>query len=386
MSVVAMSTMLFSANAQTEIKVYDACDTNQNGTVTVDDGVNVVNHYVSSTASTGVVTAEQLNELLKNSNTKYEEIISRLSAIETKLGISTPGSPSAPSVSASFPASRKALKVGETFTQAVETTSEGAVKYYSTNPSVATVDAATGLVTAVALGETTILVSIAATSSTPAVSAAYTVYVEASNIHNGYEYVDLGVVVDGKKILWATTNIGAELPADYGDYYAWGETETKSSYYESDYKYYSKDGVEDEDGFIVGAGYYVNIGSDISGTQYDVAHVKWQGDWCMPSSDEWDALDSQCDWAWVQMRNTKGDAVNGYKVSKKGDSKTYIFLPAAGCRDSSSLYLAGSYGYYWSSSIYISYDAYICYFNSSSHYTDNSLRYYGRSVRPVLRQ
>ena len=82
------------------------------------------------------------------------------------------------------------------------------------------------------------------------------------------EAVDLGLSVK-----WAPWNVGASTPEEYGGYYAWGETVEKATYNESSYQYYKNDG-------------YVDIGSEISGTPYDVAHVKWGGDWRMPTNEE----------------------------------------------------------------------------------------------------
>ncbi|MBO4315774.1 MAG: hypothetical protein J5867_07425, partial [Prevotella sp.] len=82
-----------------------------------------------------------------------------------------------------------------------------------------------------------------------------------------HQAVDLGLP---SKTKWASCNVGATKPEEYGGYYAWGETEEKEVYDESTYKYYQNDE-------------YVNLGSDISGTEYDVAHVKWGGNWRMPT-------------------------------------------------------------------------------------------------------
>lgn len=398
---------------QTQLKTYDVSDTNLNGEVTVADVTTVANQVVTAAQGQQMVTAEQLNQVL-------QMIDSRLAALEKAQGISHTKEPDAsfdqlnqvlqtigfrltafedahgikPDEIASFALSAKVLRVGETFTQEVTTESDGNVSYRSTNPSVATVDASTGLVTALTNGETTIEVTVAASANYPAASASYTILVEVENQHNGHEYVDLGVVVDGKKILWAKTNMGAEKPADYGDYYAWGETETKSNYSEKTYKYYQYleevPGTEDPvTGIVSGgnpAGYqYIDIGDDIAGTAYDVAHVKWQGEWRMPSLKEQKALISQCDWTWVQMKNSNNEVIKGYKVAKKDDSNTFIFLPDAGYRNGSSLDLAGSYGYYWSSSHSTSNTSNAWYLSAGSQVqsTYYDYRYYGRSVRAV---
>lgn len=371
---------------QNQLKTYDVSDTNLSGEVTVADVTTVAKQVLTATQGQQMVTAEQLNQVL-------QMIDSRLAALETAQGISHTDKPEVPAVTASFAAAKKIMHVGETFTQEVTTSSDGQVSYLSSDTNVATVDTATGLVTAKANGEATIVVTITATSKYPAASAAYTIVVEAMNQHNGHEYVDLGVVVDGKKILWAKTNIGAEKPADYGDYYAWGETETKSIYSESAYKFYQYfeevPGTEDPvTGIISGGkpGYYqyVDIGTDISGTEYDVAHVKWQGDWRMPSLKEQNALNSQCDWTCVQMKNSNNEVVDGYKVAKKGDSTTFIFLPFTGYRSTSRLNNASSNGYCWSSSLYVLDSSYSCDFGFISGIEcTRHWRYLGFPVRAV---
>ena len=178
-----------------------------------------------------------------------------------------------------------------------------------------------------------------------------------------YEAIDLGLSVK-----WASFNVGASSPEAYGGYYAWGETDEKESYYESDYLYYKN-------------GSYINIGSDISGTQYDVAHVKWGGDWRMPTTDEQDELRNKCDWEW-----TTQNGVKGYRIT--GPNGNSIFLPAAGFRAGTGINERGSYGHYWSSSLnsYSSSLADYLYFNGSFYewYGDDCC-YDGLSVRPVTK-
>ena len=179
-----------------------------------------------------------------------------------------------------------------------------------------------------------------------------------NNIINGHEYVDLGLSVK-----WATCNVGASSPEDYGNYYAWGETTTKSEYTNSNSKTYGKS---------------IN---DIKGnTQYDAARANWGGDWRMPTESEMEDLIYKCTWTW-----TTQNGVKGYKVTSKVNSNS-IFLPAAGYRDGSSLNDAGGDGNYCSSTPYESngYYAYGLYFNSSNHDMVYYDRFIGRSVRPVL--
>ncbi len=139
---------------------------------------------------------------------------------------------------------------------------------------------------------------------------------------NGYDWVDLGLP-SGLK--WATCNIGATTPEGYGNYYAWGETTTKTSY---DYS----NGEEKSD-----------IG-DISGNAtYDAARANWGGTWRMPTDVEMGELINNCAWTW-----TTQNGVNG--VRGTGPNGNSIFLPAAGKCRGSSRYNVGERGYYWSSS------------------------------------
>ncbi len=173
---------------------------------------------------------------------------------------------------------------------------------------------------------------------------------------NGHEYVDLGLP---SGLLWATCNVGATNPEDYGNYYAWGETETKSDYYWNSSITYGKE-----------------IG-DISGNAtYDAARANWGGTWRLPTNAEIDELVNNCTWVW-----TSQNGVNGYKVT--GSSGYSIFLPAAGRRYGSSLNYAGSLSYYWSSTLYNTDYAYGLRFDSGNYSRYGIMRYLGCSVRPV---
>ncbi|MCD8303544.1 MAG: hypothetical protein LUC86_01770, partial [Prevotellaceae bacterium] len=127
---------------------------------------------------------------------------------------------------------------------------------------------------------------------------------------NGHEYVDLGLSVK-----WATCNVGGSYPSVYGDYYAWGETSTKSSYDEDNCKTYN-----------------VSMGSIAGNSSYDAARANWGGTWRLPTADEIDELIDKCDWEWT----TRGGHA-GYKVT--GPNGNSIFLPAAGWRYGTSLYI-----------------------------------------------
>lgn len=179
----------------------------------------------------------------------------------------------------------------------------------------------------------------------------------------GHEYVDLGLSVK-----WATCNMGASSPEKYGNYYAWGETETKRSYIGDNCDAWEKE-----------------IG-DIGGTDRDVAHVKWGGSWRLPTAKEVDELCDNCIWTW-----TTREGVDGYKVTSKKNGKS-IFLPAAGTLSETSLYGAGEYGLYWSSTPFEkssapledgNYLAYSISFDSGDYKRGGGFRCWGASVRPV---
>ena len=172
--------------------------------------------------------------------------------------------------------------------------------------------------------------------------------------------VDLGLSVN-----WAGWNVGASSPEGYGSLFAWGETSPKSGdYVKSTYRYH--DGSR-----------YIIIGSNISGTQYDAARANWGGSWRLPTKSECDELKNRCTWKW-----TTYNGVNGMKVT--GPNGNSIFLPAAGWRYDALGHL-GSFGNYWSGSLYESDSSYawgLCFDGSGSGVYDG-YREFGRSVRPV---
>ena len=197
----------------------------------------------------------------------------------------------------------------------------------------------------------------------------FTTLEEEINEIDGHGYVDLGLP-SGLK--WATCNVGANAPEEYGDYFAWGETSTKETYRKDNCPTYGLSILQlQSQGYIDGEG---NLTS-----QYDAATANWGGDWRMPTYDELNELRNRCIWTW-----TTQNGVNGYKVI--GPSGASIFLPAAGFRSGSSRYHAGNDGCYWSSKLdeYGDDSAHFLHFYSGSHYMSLSYYYDGQSVRPVL--
>ncbi|MCQ2071726.1 MAG: PEGA domain-containing protein [Bacteroidaceae bacterium] len=197
-----------------------------------------------------------------------------------------------------------------------------------------------------------------------------------------HEYVDLGLSVK-----WATCNVGATKPEEYGDYFAWGETQPKSDYSWPTYKY-CKGSSATMTKYCTDSSYGYNGFTDnnsVLDPEDDAAHVNWGGDWRMPTKAEQDELrnTSNCTWTWTTM-----NGVNGYKVvsKKSGYAGNYIFLPAAGFRYDTTLYSVGSRGVYWSSSLVASSPTYaysLCFYSGNVDWYNSGRRYGGHSVRPV---
>ena len=183
------------------------------------------------------------------------------------------------------------------------------------------------------------------------------------------ESIDLGLSVK-----WASWNVGAASPEEYGDYFAWGETYGKSSYSKSNYAYYDSKTKT-----------YRDIGSNISGTRYDAASVRWGDGWRMPTLDEIQELADLCTWA----EETVGE-VDGNKVT--GPNGNSIFIPNTGYWQGSSKYFdndhfEGNFGYFWSATIGSekNEEAYImnCELGHGVVAYRYWTRYFGLPVRPV---
>ncbi len=191
--------------------------------------------------------------------------------------------------------------------------------------------------------------------------------------------VDLGLSVN-----WAGWNVGATAPEEYGGYYAWGETAEKSDYEWATYKW-CNGSWDTLTKYCTDSSYGRVDNKTVLEPADDVARKKWGNGWRMPTKDELSELmnTNNCTWEWITY-----NGVNGYKVTGKplsNGKRNSIFMPATGYRYGTSLYGAGSIGYYWSGTLYSSdsYDAYELDFYSDSRYVYDDSRYYGRSVRPV---
>lgn len=195
-------------------------------------------------------------------------------------------------------------------------------------------------------------------TSTSAKTTGTSTTASKTGTHKNHEWVDLGLSVK-----WATCNVGASSPGDYGNYYAWGETKTKSSYTEDNCASYGKS--------------WGDIGGNSS---RDAARANWGGNWRMPTMSELEELQNNCTWTWTTQNDHKGCKVTG----PNGQS---IFLPAAGCRYGDLLSFERKNGNYWSSTHDDCIDelAFSLCFGESIQYTHWEYRYFGQSVRPVLK-
>ena len=188
-----------------------------------------------------------------------------------------------------------------------------------------------------------------------------------------YEAVDLGL-----SVRWATCNVGAESPEEYGDYFAWGETEEKTNYAWSTYKW-CNGSYNSLTKYCTDSSFGTVDNKKVLDPEDDAATANWGGSWRMPTLDELEELCNKCSWKWTLVNGVSGQKVTG----PNGNS---IFLPAAGYRDGGGVYHRGSYGYYWSgapeehvicNACGFSFDAGYWYWNFCNY------RSCGHPVRPV---
>ncbi len=189
---------------------------------------------------------------------------------------------------------------------------------------------------------------------------------EPEDPYNGHEYVDMGFPSGVK---WATCNVGATLPTEYGEHYAWGEIETKETYEMGNCTTYGK-----------------ALDSISGNSEYDAASAKWGGNWRTPKLEDMYELVTQCEWIW---------AGNGFNVVSKINGN-YIFLPAAGFMNTPAAIAGntegvldqGRWGYYWTATPYdekyVNKEACSLLLSSGGYQTEVGLRYNGFSIRPVI--
>ena len=196
----------------------------------------------------------------------------------------------------------------------------------------------------------------------------------------GGSMLDSRIVDLGLSVKWASCNVGATQPWEYGGYYAWGETEEKSEYDWNTYKYCNGSSSMTKYCIHSSSGTVDNKRTLEPGD--DVATVKWGGNWRMPTLSEQQELLNNCTWKWTTL-----NGVNGYRVT--GPNGNSIFLPAAGSRYGVKVGDQGSLGDYLSSSLGSNYSdfysdfAYRLIFDSGRYNCYGYYRSYGYTVRPV---
>ena len=229
-------------------------------------------------------------------------------------------------------------------------------------------------------GDRTAVINVSTTGQLPVrITRELTVYQE--NPYNGHAFVDLGLP---SGLLWATCNVGADSPGDYGNYYAWGETSTKKEYSWETYVFHKSGESRDNLRFHK---YSYDDNKCLLDSEDDAAWVNWGGIWRMPTKEEWDELLDNCNWTWTAQDNHYGYKVTG-RVGRNS-----IFLPAAGIRSDTLLYIVDSfgdyiYGHYWASTIppatYKDAAWVLSFFSAvRPSMCDISDRYHGMSVRSV---
>ncbi len=194
---------------------------------------------------------------------------------------------------------------------------------------------------------------------------------------NGHEYVDLGLPSGVK---WASCNVGATKPEEYGSYFSWGETEEKDTYDWSTYKWCN--GSWNTQTKYCTKSSYGNIDNKtVLDPGDDVAHVKWGGSWRMPTQDEFQELYDNCNIEWTTINGVKG------RKFTSNTNGNFIFFPTAGRIVNSGLNDVGDVGYFWSSSLNVTspYCARRMYFEGTMFYFYSVDRYHGQSVRPVCK-
>ena len=205
------------------------------------------------------------------------------------------------------------------------------------------------------------------------------VYSFCSDKNERHEWVDLGLSVK-----WASCNVGASSPEDFGAYFAWGETDEKTEYSNDSYTWHDDPQAENESGNIISYPITKYDGKDGRiqlERSDDAACINWGSHFRMPTKNEWEELRDNCDWVWTTLHNVKG-----YLIKSRKNTNT-IFLPAAGSKDkySTNNNFAGE-GYYLSSTLHPErpYSAWMMRFSDASFYLEGEYsRISGHSIRPV---
>ena len=341
-------------------------------TVTTSDATDNSVRWASSNTAVATVNAEGVV-------TAVSAGIAAITATTVDGGFTATCEVSVPSSVTGVSLNKNALRIEEGKTVALEATVspstavDKSVTWTSSDTKVATVSSA-GIDTGVSAGTAVIMVSTVdgGFTATCVVTVSH-----LTDLGKTFVEVDLGLSVK-----WASFNLGATKPEEYGDYFAWGETAPKSIYNWSTYKWCMNGSSSQMTKYCNDSSYGYNGFTDnkiVLDPEDDAAAVALGGSWRMPTKAEQDELRNSCTWTW-----TTQNGVNGRLVT--GPNRNSIFLPAAGDRDGTSLNNVGSYGDYWSSSLYTDSPdrAYRVHFNYGYVDWGTYRRYFGRPVRPVI--
>ena len=305
----------------------------------------------------------------------------------------TPEEPEVPEAEAIFLDGNKTISVGESITLVPTINPSNATPvlvWSSDDPETVSVTQE-GVITGQKTGRTLVTVTVEGSDPDLQPDLTVSIYVTVTDPYNGHVYVDLGLP-SGLK--WATCNIGAEYPEDFGDSFAWGETEPKEDYTWATYKWlqeggsdwnhinkYTIDDKQSEGCWYDNTGKFCGDNKTVLEMSDDAARQNWGGSWRMPTDAEWNELRGKCTWTW-----TSQGGHNGYKVTSRSNGNS-IFLPAAGYRGGTYLSKEGSNGYYWSSSLSEGDPGYAWDLDFYSGFVSSydRDRYYGHTVRPVCR-
>ncbi len=248
------------------------------------------------------------------------------------------------------------------------------VTWSSNNTAVATVSSS-GIVTAQKTG--TAIITVMTNEGGKTATCSITVQANQQTI-DGHPYVEMG---DGLK--WATCNVGASSPGEYGDYFSWGETFAKDNYDWSTYKYGSSSTTLTK--YVISSYYGTVDNKTTIEADDDAATSSWSRSWRMPTDEEWDWLRINCSWRWTYDYN--GTGVGGYIVISNvlRYEGHFIFLPAAGTIIGTTHHHADTDGFYWSSSLGTGRSDYSRRISFGSYfvYGDYGSRDAGYTVRPV---
>ena len=189
-----------------------------------------------------------------------------------------------------------------------------------------------------------------------------------------HDYVNLGLP---SGTLWATMNVGACSPEDYGDYFAWGETTSKQVYEFETYKWYNNT-YYTYTKYCISSSYGTVDNKTELDPEDDAATLNWGPSWRMPTQEQIQELINNCSRQWKSLNGVGGIVVTG----PNGNT---LFLPAAGYRLNGSVYNAGTYGYVWSRTLSASktYNACSLIFNPGELYLEDFVRIAGFTVRAV---